>query len=599
MLFLFAWAALLAWISLSTLWSTDRAETVLEIERTLVYVSAAAMFVLACTRRSQRPLLGGLAVRDRGGLALQLGHTAVPERASRLRPDGGPKARTAAGLLERSLGVHGPRHRARARLRGSWTHSRGSHSFRCALVPLLATLYFTFGRSGWIALAAGMLVYIGLDRRPLRPLALLVALAPLLGLAVWLASRRPGLTHAHASLARATHDGHGLALRLVVLSFAAAAIAVTFWLVERRTTFPRSVKIAFASMLAVAFMTGAALAFAHYGGPVSLTQRAWRNFKAPSARAANLNKRLFTLSGNGRYQLWRIGLDDAGNHPGLGSGAGSYERYFLGHQPAQLGRVRDAHSLYVETLAELGPFGLALLVVVLGTPLAVAVKRRRPITAIAAGGYVVFLVHAATDWDWELPAVGLAAIVCAVAMLLGGRGARRAKRLSATVRTVAVAALAGAGIFAVVGLLGEQCARSEPVRPGRPGRSQPPSSRRGVPRHGPPGRPTRGTVSAMPRWRQARKPRRSRAIGRDCRSTGTTGSSGTTWRLRPPGPRAGMRWPSRSRSLRGQVCATGSRTFDSTWVGVGDRWTNLSQNSTACCLSSDRCAERCVFWEPC
>ena len=27
-----------------------------------------------------------------------------------------------------------------------------------------------------------------------------------------------------------------------------------------------------------------------------------------------------------------------------------------------------------------------------------------------------------------------------------------------------------------------------------------------------------------------------------------------------PGPCAGMRWPSRSRSLRGQVCATGSRT---------------------------------------
>ena len=71
------------------------------------------------------------------------------------------------------------------------------------LIPLLATFYFTFGRSGWVALTAGMLVGLGLDRRPLRPLALLVALAPLLALAVWLSSRRPGLTHAHASLARA------------------------------------------------------------------------------------------------------------------------------------------------------------------------------------------------------------------------------------------------------------------------------------------------------------------------------------------------------------------------------------------------------------
>ena len=453
-LFLFAWAALLAWIALSTLWSTDRAETVLEVERTLVYVSAAAMFVLACTRGSQRPLLGGLLCAIGAVSLFSLGTRLFPNvlrvydptAAKRLaQPLGywnGLSAFTALGaVLALGFAVHGRTPAVRA-------------ASAALLIPLLATFYFTFGRSGWIALAAGTLVYIGFDRRPLRPLALLVALAPLLALAVWLASRRPGLTHAHASLARATHDGHELALRLVVLSFAAAAITLTFWLVERRTTFPRSVKIAFASMLAIACMAGAALAFAHYGGPVSLTQRAWRNFKAPPARAANLNKRLFTVSGNGRYQLWTIALDGARNHPWLGSGAGSYERYFLRHQPAHLGRVRDAHSLYVETLAELGPFGLALLVVVLGTPLAVAVKRRRPITAIAAGGYAVFLVHAATDWDWELPAVTLAAIVCAVAMLLGGRGGRRPMRLSATVRTVAVAALAGAGIFAVVGLLG-------------------------------------------------------------------------------------------------------------------------------------------------
>jgi hypothetical protein len=453
-LFLFAWAALLAWIALSTLWSTDPAETVLEIERTLVYVSAAAMFVLACTRRSQRPLLGGLLCAIGAVSLFSLGTRLFPNVLRVFDPTAGQRLAQPLGYWN---GLSAFTALGTVLALGFAAHGRtlAVRTASAALsVPLLATLYFTFGRSGWIALVAGTLVYIGLDRRPLRPLALLVALAPLLALAVWLASRRPGLTHAHASLARATHDGHDLAVLLVVLSFAAAAIAFTFWLVERRASPPRSVKIAFASMVAVACMAGAALAFAHYGGPVSLTQRAWRNFKAPPAQAANLNKRLFTVSGNGRYQLWRIALDDARNHPWLGSGAGSYERYFLRHQPAQVGRVRDAHSLYMETLAELGPLGLALLVVVLGTPLAVAVKRRRPITAIAAGGYVVFLVHAATDWDWELPAVGLTAIVCAVAMLLDGRGARGTKRLSATVRTVAVAALAGAGIFAVVGLLG-------------------------------------------------------------------------------------------------------------------------------------------------
>jgi O-antigen ligase len=240
----------------------------------------------------------------------------------------------------------------------------------------------------------------------------------------------------------------------LILALAAAAVVSLFWLVDRRATVPHSATIAFAILVAIACVTGAALAIAHYGSPVSLTERAWRNFKAPPTNATNLNKRLLSLSGNGRYQLWSIALDDARSHPGLGSGAGTYERYFLRHQPAQVGRVRDAHNLYVETLAELGPVGLAMLLVVLGTPLAVAVKRRRPLTGFAAGAYVVFLVHAATDWDWELPAMTLAALVCAVAVLLDQRRVRQTKRLSAPVRGVAVVAVAGAGIFAAVGLLG-------------------------------------------------------------------------------------------------------------------------------------------------
>ena len=454
-LFLFAWAALLAWIALSTLWSIDRAQTVLEVERTLVYVSAAAMFVLVCSRRSQRPLLGGLLGAIGAVSLFSLGTRLFPNvlrvydptaTARLAEPIGywnGLSAFTALGaVLTFGFALHGRTPAVRA-------------GAAALLVPLLATFYFTFGRAGWIALVAGFLVGIALDRRPLRALALLVALAPLLALVIRLSSQRPGLTHAHVALAQATRDGHGLAGRLVILALAAAAVSFAFWFIERRTTVPRSVKVAFAISLAVACVAAAVLAFAHYGGPVSLAQRVWRDFKAPSSRVANLNNRLTNLSGNDRYQLWRIAGDDARSHPWLGSGAGSYERYFRRHQPTSVGFVNDAHSLYAETLAELGPFGLALLLVALGTPLAVAVKRRSwGMSAAAAGAYVVFLVHAASDWDWELPAVTLAGLVCAVAMLLGGRRARRPRRLSATVRSVAVAAAAAAGIFAVVGLIG-------------------------------------------------------------------------------------------------------------------------------------------------
>jgi hypothetical protein len=84
--------------------------------------------------------------------------------------------------------------------------------------------------------------------------------------------------------------------------------------------------------------------------------------------------------------------------------------------------VLDAHSLYVETLAELGPIGLVLLAVALSVPIVAAVRvRDDPLAAGAAAAYAAFLVHAGLDWDWEMPAVTLAGLLCGVGVLVGMR----------------------------------------------------------------------------------------------------------------------------------------------------------------------------------
>ncbi len=76
----------------------------------------------------------------------------------------------------------------------------------------------------------------------------------------------------------------------------------------------------------------------------------------------------------------------------------------------------DAHNLYLETLAELGPFGLVLLAAMLALPLVAALRvREHPFASAATGAYAAFLFHAALDWDWEMPAVTLAGLVCASA----------------------------------------------------------------------------------------------------------------------------------------------------------------------------------------
>ena len=60
------------------------------------------------------------------------------------------------------------------------------------------------------------------------------------------------------------------------------------------------------------------------------------------------------------------------------------KRYWLEHRPGAWS-IRDAHTLYVEMLAELGPVGLVLILAVFGFPLVLAVRsRRRPPVPIAA-----------------------------------------------------------------------------------------------------------------------------------------------------------------------------------------------------------------------
>ena len=61
--------------------------------------------------------------------------------------------------------------------------------------------------------------------------------------------------------------------------------------------------------------------------------------------------------------------------------------------------VRDAHNLYLETAAELGLVGLALLITLLAVPIVSARADRDPQVTAALGGYAAFLVHAAFESD--------------------------------------------------------------------------------------------------------------------------------------------------------------------------------------------------------
>jgi hypothetical protein len=241
-------------------------------------------------------------------------------------------------------------------------------------------------------------------------------------LAIWLASRSHALTRQSSSLASAKHDGHRIGLVILGLAVAEALVAVGFALARSRLAPPRAVRVMWAAVLAAVLLGALAAAFERYGSPPTLARRAYHAFVAPPpSHGADLNTRLFSLSSNGRVDLWRAAWHEAEAHPWLGAGAGGYERYWVRHRPTPAG-VQDAHNLYLETLAELGPVGLALLVLALGAPLVGAFRARgHPLVPLACAAYVAYLVHAAADWDWELAGVTLAALLCGLACLLAGR----------------------------------------------------------------------------------------------------------------------------------------------------------------------------------
>ena len=106
----------------------------------------------------------------------------------------------------------------------------------------------------------------------------------------------------------------------------------------------------------------------------------------------------------------------------------------------------DAHNLYLETLAELGPIGLALVLAALAVPLATlrAVAAETARRGLLAPPTSPSWPTPALDWDWELSGVGLAGLLCGAAVVAaadpGPATIRRPLRAAGTTVVLALAA---------------------------------------------------------------------------------------------------------------------------------------------------------------
>jgi hypothetical protein len=197
------------------------------------------------------------------------------------------------------------------------------------------------------------------------------------------------------------------------------------------------------------------------GGVAVIAAMVGRTAAANASLGTTLRGDVLTLATNDRDRYWAAAWQTFLEHPLLGSGAGTFERTWLLYRDVNLG-VLDAHSLYLETLAELGPIGLVLLGLVCVLPLVAAWRSRtQPLVPAVAGAYVAYLIHAAVDWDWEMPVLTLTAFL--FAGVLVASGSDRSFQLTTWARTTVVGVVSLIGLAAFVGLIGNSALTSAVV----------------------------------------------------------------------------------------------------------------------------------------
>ena len=239
-----------------------------------------------------------------------------------------------------------------------------------------------------------------------------------------------------------------LAVVLVVCT-GVGLIRVAVGLATRNGLWPRpKVPRETAALLAGGLATATLVAALAAGLPNRLSD-AWHDFKNPQVGASG-PERFSSASGTGRYQLWESSLDAFSTDPATGIGPGTFEFWWSREATLSGYFVRDAHNLYLETLAELGIPGLALLLSALGAIFVVGLGKlrrsqayERALLAAALAAAAAFVTAAAIDWVWELTVLPVAFLLLTGAVLRTSAGRRRASNAGGkTWQRIALAAIA-------------------------------------------------------------------------------------------------------------------------------------------------------------
>ena len=407
-------AALALWTVLSTGWAPLSMRAQADAERVVLYVvyfaAAIALLGPAAVRRWVEPgAAAGTLLVVGYGLSARLVPSLIQLEQSR----------SAEGRLEQPLtywnavgclaavGMVLVLRLAADHSRPAWTRTAAS-----AAAPLLGVgLYLSFSRGALFACAAGVVTLLvtapsaGAQARVAATLLIPSAFASVLAATLSKVESLP------AGQTGSAGQGALMLAGLVALS-ALAAFACSKITVETGTEPPRRIarlRGRWVALILVVALAGGLAGIAALDG-------------SPEARTAGkpTSASRFGSVETVRYAFWGVALEEWRDHPLRGIGSGGFAVDWRADRDGREPAV-DAHSLYIETLGELGLVGTACLALFLAGVGACGAGLYRAAPASACGPIAAFLawtVHAGLDWDWEMPALTgvallLAATVCA------------------------------------------------------------------------------------------------------------------------------------------------------------------------------------------
>ncbi|HEY1357633.1 MAG TPA: O-antigen ligase family protein [Thermoleophilaceae bacterium] len=406
--------------AVSSLWAVDAGHALVEAIRVLGYAGLFVLVVLASARGEARSWLVGLG----------LGLVAIAALAcmSRMLPSvfGEPVTaeflQSARSRLSYPLGYWNALGAAMALaiLLMAWLSAEGTSRLGRAAagaalpIPVLG-VFLTSSRGAVLGVAVGLVVMLAIaDRRERLLAALLPGSIAGAGL-ILVALPQDAFLDADRG---ATASSQGRVMLLAALVAAALAGCARYLLDGPISRFRVPGRLQAGVAVVVALGLASAVVAV---GPVDKLD----SFKdASSLREAPqrglVKSHITSTGGGGRYQFWKAAWQGFEHRPVAGLGEGGYESWWAQHGSISY-YLRNAHSLPLETLAELGLIGALLLAGGFGVALFAGVRNRRPHRAdVTAAAAVVAagLACAAIDWTWQI-AAAFAPVIVAAALLAG------------------------------------------------------------------------------------------------------------------------------------------------------------------------------------